>query len=428
MPPVTRRAAKAQINSSQEEPTISTPDSVSASKKEILFEEPIALRSKQENPKDANNGEDQEEIAEGAEEATPKRKKLEVRIRDDNVTSKKTSIEVQIPSSAIKTPRSRSSPVPDSQDSNTSSENSQTFEPLSASKQLEEEATQKLASRARRVEAGLETTPLPKAAKSKSVPQPIESEAETKQTPQRKAAKSTHVVFGDDDDVDKFVAAAAEKERDAPAANASDADKDEEEDSDDEAPEAVSTAAAAKETLRSARAAIEAAEKLAASTKRKRQARDNLLKQQAQKRKREEPSKSEKKGDSSEDDEGEDEEEEQRNTASKRQRRTRDLPDTLPAEFLTDSSEDEDDETALKKMVKRPKKITFETAMQALDAKGRGPRDEVVGSTRYRVLADQGDQRLAPKANKNSRRVKDDLLRRGRTRVAVNKKRGFFVK
>jgi hypothetical protein len=100
----------------------------------------------------------------------------------------------------------------------------------------------------------------------------------------------------------------------------------------------------------------------------------------------------------------------------------------LPAEFLTDSSEDEDDEMALKKMIKRPQKITFDTAVQVLSAEGKGPRDEVVGSTRYRVLAEQSDARLAPKANKHSRRVKEDLLRRGRVAIKVNKKRGFFIR
>ena len=101
----------------------------------------------------------------------------------------------------------------------------------------------------------------------------------------------------------------------------------------------------------------------------------------------------------------------------------------LPAEFLTDSSEDDDEGgTALKKMVKRPQKINFETALQVLDAEGKRPRDEVVGSTRYRVLAEQGDPRLAPKADRNSLRAKEALLRRGRTGVTLNKKRGFFVK
>jgi hypothetical protein len=100
----------------------------------------------------------------------------------------------------------------------------------------------------------------------------------------------------------------------------------------------------------------------------------------------------------------------------------------LPAELLTDSSEDEDDESALKKMVKRPQKITFDTAVQLLGAEGKGPRDEVVGSTRYRVLADQADQNLAPKSSKQSLKLKENLLRRGRHRVTPNKKKGFFVR
>ncbi|KAI3336586.1 hypothetical protein HD806DRAFT_10368 [Xylariaceae sp. AK1471] len=438
MAPVTRRAAKARVD----EESI---NGASEAENETSFEEPIALRSKRKTTTgDADDENDDKERAKVA--ATPKHKRLEVRIRGDGPnaptgTSVKTEIEVLIPSSAIKTPRVRSSPVPDSQETDGSDDGddaaNQAFEPLSASKQLEEEANQKLASRARKLAAGDEVTPAPKKVKSsrtssgekanrKSVPQlqSVESEPEDEATPRPKAAaKSTHVVFGDDDDVDKFVAAAAEKDKGAREANAG--DEDEEEESDDEAPEAVSTATAAKETLKSARAAIDAAEKYAASTKRKRQERENLLKEQAEKRKRNRPTKrnTSEKEDSSE---GEDEKEEQ--NTSKRRRRNETLPDLLPAEFLTDSSEDEDDETALKKMVQRPQKITFETAMQVLGVEGKGPRDEVVGSTRYRVLAEQSDARLAPKANKNSRRVKEDLLRRGRVGVVLNKKRGFFVR
>ncbi|KAI1738347.1 hypothetical protein F4680DRAFT_425812 [Xylaria scruposa] len=427
MAPLTRRAARAQAATPRETPT-STPV-----KGETLFEEPIALRSKRKSP--TNTAE------EGTDVATPQSKKLEVRIREEPVDAK-SPIEVLIPSSAVKTPRPRSSPVPDSQDTSPSDEGNMTFEPLSASKQLEEEATQKLAAESRLSDSGPEATPLPKAARSTRTSSGNKSNSKstshsqtqqkdpgsgTEETPRPKAAKSTRVVFGDDDDVDKFVAAAAEKKKHVPAANDDDEDKEEQEESDDEAPEAVSTVAAAKETLKSARAAIEAAEQYAASTKRKRQARDNLLKQQAEKRKRTKPSTSGKKEDSSEDNEDDEEEEEQK-TVAKRQRRTQKLPDMLPAEFLTDSSDNEDDETALKKMVKRPQKINFETAMQVLGAEGKGPRDEVVGSTRYRVLAEQGDPRLAPKANKESRRVKEDLLRRGRARVTLNKKRGFFVK
>jgi U3 small nucleolar RNA-associated protein 16 len=167
----------------------------------------------------------------------------------------------------------------------------------------------------------------------------------------------------------------------------------------------------------------------AASAKRKRQERELMLKEQAEKRKRKRQRKS--KGDDFSDDEegsGEDDE----GNPAKRQRRTKGpLPNMLPEGFLTDSSsEDEDDSTTLKKMVKRkkPKKINFETALQVLDAEGKGPRDEVVGSTRYRVLAKQGDERLAPKINKDSKRAKEALMRRGRQAVVVNKKRGFFIK
>ncbi|GAP86516.1 putative sporulation protein [Rosellinia necatrix] len=440
MAPVTRRAAKAQDESLLDETTTTSPG-----RKETLFEEPIVLRSRRKTSRDAT------QEAEDSQPATPSQNRLEVRTRED-VTRARSPIGVRIPSSAVKTPRPRSSPVPDSEESG-ADEDDPNFEPLSASKQLEEEAAQKLASQARLLAAGLVSTPVPTAAKkapgNKSTPQPTESELEDQEaTPRPKPAKSTHVVFGDDDDVDKFVAAAADKQKEQDAAEANDEEKEGEgegEDSDDEAPEAVSTAAAAKETLRSAQAAIKAAEQYAASTKRKRQARDDLLKQQAEKRKRTKPSTtSSGKKDSSEDEDGDAEEgdadadaEERQNAASKRQRRTqRELPDTLPAEFLTDSSGDEDDGdgdgddgTALRKMVRRrPRKITFDTAMQVLGAEGRGPRDEVVGSTRYRVLAEQGDQRLAPKANKASRRTKEALLRRGRTRVAPNKKRGFFVK
>lgn len=254
MAPVTRRAAKAQGETPRESPT-NTPITA---KSDMLFEEPIALRSKR---KPSNNTSE-----EGAKVETPRRQELEVRTREEPTST----IEVQIPSSAARTPRPRSSPVPDSQETDASDEGNQTFEPLSASKQLEDEATQKLATQSRSPESSQEETPLPKAArstrgssakKSRDKPTSLEnSESEAEEMPRPKPAKSTHVVFGDDDDVDKFVAAAAEKEKDAVEANGGDDDQEEQEDSDDEAPEAVSTAAAAKETLKSTRAAIEAAE------------------------------------------------------------------------------------------------------------------------------------------------------------------------
>jgi hypothetical protein len=281
MAPVTRRAAKARVD---EESIKST----SGAENETSLDEPIALRSKRKTTTgNAGDKDDDKERATVAA-ATPKRKKLEVRIRAEGTstpapspvpTSVKTEIEVLIPSSAIKTPRIRSSPVPDSQDTDGSQDGddaaNRTVEPLSASKQLEDEASQKLASRARKLATGDAVTPLPKKSKSsrassgkkasgKSAPEPqsVDPETQDGETPRPKATtKSTHVVFGDDNDVDKFVAAAAEKDKEAREANADEEGEDEE--SDNEAPEAVSTATAAKETLKSARAAINAAEKYA---------------------------------------------------------------------------------------------------------------------------------------------------------------------
>ncbi|KAG4221877.1 hypothetical protein PC116_g29647, partial [Phytophthora cactorum] len=119
------------------------------------------------------------------------------------------------------------------------------------------------------------------------------------------------------------------------------------------------------------------------------------------------------------------------------------LPTHLPAEFLTDSSsEDEDDDDdddegengqALKKRKKlsddkkkkKPTKITF-------DDQPKKPRDRVLGSTKYRVLAEQGDARLAPRARRDARASKENLLKRRRVGVAPPTAKatgkGFFVK
>jgi U3 small nucleolar RNA-associated protein 16 len=100
------------------------------------------------------------------------------------------------------------------------------------------------------------------------------------------------------------------------------------------------------------------------------------------------------------------------------------LPDVLPAEFLTDSESDDEDEQALR--VVRPKKINFETAVQMQKTEGRAPRDQVVGATVYRVMADQGDKSLAPRMHKNSAHAKRELLRRHRNAVVPVKTKGFF--
>lgn len=142
--------------------------------------------------------------------------------------------------------------------------------------------------------------------------------------------------------------------------------------------------------------------------KRKRQERDILFKQQAKKRKS---------ASNQPETEGEPV------TTGRRRTEKLKLPSVLPAEFLADSSsesEDEDDEAALRsRVVNRPKKTNFED---------RTPRDQVIGSTVYRVVTKQVDRKLAPKMHKDTCNVKEDMLRRKRAAVAPNKREGFFIR
>lgn len=119
-------------------------------------------------------------------------------------------------------------------------------QPQSASKQLEEEATRHLASQS----SGASLPPLGA------------SEAHDPQ----KDGKRKHVVFGDDNDVEKYVAAAtmgtaAPKQNNEEHGHDNDDDDDDDNCDDDEAPEAVSTKVAARETLESAKAVADAAQK-----------------------------------------------------------------------------------------------------------------------------------------------------------------------
>jgi U3 small nucleolar RNA-associated protein 16 len=160
----------------------------------------------------------------------------------------------------------------------------------------------------------------------------------------------------------------------------------------------------------------------AETLKRKRQKRDNLLKEQAQKRKRTEKPKAQE----PELDQDEDALEVEKSTTSTRKRADKfSLPSELPAEFLTDSENESEDERALK-MAQKPKKIKFDDAVQILKKEGLTPRDELVGTTAYRVVADYNNQKLAPKANHNSKNVKEMLLHRRRVGVPATKGKGFF--
>lgn len=159
-------------------------------------------------------------------------------------------IETDLLSTKSKRPRSNS--VPDSQASSERNHNQDSDEkeeddddeadttlpePQSASRQLEEEATRHLA--------------------SQSLGSSLLSGTGGDQ---KKSDNRKHVVFGDDDDVDQYVAAATAKTA-ASADRDREDNEDDDDDDDDEAPEAVSTKVAAKETLESAKAIADVAEK-----------------------------------------------------------------------------------------------------------------------------------------------------------------------
>ncbi|KAI1413618.1 hypothetical protein F5Y13DRAFT_160740 [Hypoxylon sp. FL1857] len=401
MAPLTRGRTKAAEKAAESQTAPATSDAVKTNDAPIQ-EEPVSSSGKRKSTGDANDSDNDGGAPVDQEETSPKRQRLAVRTRDDQSTGngRKTYLEVEIPSSS-KPKRPRSSAVPDSQDIDGALESGPEAEPSSASKQLEEEASQRLASQS--VEP--DPTPMPK-------------------------PKSKHIVFGDDNDVEKFVASAAAAEADKKA-KVEDAKDEEEGSDDDDAPEAVSTQVVAKEMKEAALAASEAAEKQAASLKRKRQEKDNLYKQQAERRKRARATvevhqnKTTNKDRASSEEDGGLAEVETAVTTGRRRAQKFNLPTVLPAEFLTDSSEDEEeDESALKRVVKKPKKINFET-------EGKRPRDQVVGSTRYRVLADQADQKLAPRIRRQARFSKESLLKRGRAgtvATGTTMKKGFFVK
>ncbi|RYP85288.1 hypothetical protein DL769_001019 [Monosporascus sp. CRB-8-3] len=334
--------------------------------------------------------------------STPARKKLSVRTREeaddgdghDPATSAGVRIvQAQREARERRPKRSRSNSVADSQDDDAVPESQ------SASRQLQEEAIQRLASRCAEPD--------------------FRSAALKAKDKEKVTGKAKHVVFGDDDDVEKYMAAAAEEK---PAV----VETEKEEDL-DEAPEAVSTKAAARETLESAKALAEATEKQAALLKRKRQHKDNLFKQQAQKRKRaSNPDLASSESDT-QNPEATRGAEDAPATTGRRRAEKLEFPGMLPAEYLTESSSEGEDEAALKRAAKKPKKINFEHALQSIGKEARIPRDQVVGSTVYRVIGVEADKKLAPKMHKNTRNVKEDMLRRRRAPVTPNKKRGFFV-
>ncbi|KAF5656937.1 u3 snorna associated [Fusarium circinatum] len=231
-------------------------------------------------------------------------------------------------------------------------------------------------------------------------------------TPTLMESKGTKVVFGDDDN-------------DSPAPppllvpkSAVQVEEDEEDNSDDEAPEAVSTSKVASDIKKSNQAAQKAAQEEAAAQKRKRRERDGFFKQQAEERKKLEGQ--EKAGANEEPsvEEGPAQSLIQRSKAEK-------AVNLLPAEFLTDSSEDEADGIDDDQPEARPRKRRVATVERSLARQERGPKDERVGSTVYRV-AKKTDERMAPKLKKHAKSSKDILLKRNRS--VTQQRSGFFVR
>ncbi|KAH6964112.1 hypothetical protein HG530_003383 [Fusarium avenaceum] len=226
-------------------------------------------------------------------------------------------------------------------------------------------------------------------------------------------SQGTKVVFGDDDDETVAPAPVAASKPAAPVKEEEESD----EDSDDEAPEAVSTSKVASDIKKSKQAAQKAAQEQAAAQKRKRREKDDFFKQQAEERKKLEEQEKVEQESSSED-------EEPAESLIQRSRTER-APNLLPAEFLTDSSSEDEEDQDDDRMDERPRKRRVATVERSLARQDRGPRDERVGSTVYRV-AKTADERMTPKLKKHTKSSKDLLLKRNR---GVAKPRsGFFVK
>ncbi|KAK3375116.1 hypothetical protein B0H63DRAFT_526393 [Podospora didyma] len=191
-------------------------------------------------------------------------------------------------------------------------------------------------------------------------------------------------------------------------------EEEEEESDDDAAPEAVSTHAAAVKSTNAAQVAAKAVERQATELKRKRQERNANFREQAEERKSAQKQEASAEGD-----------EAPAPPLRSAEKRKRGLPNLLPLELL--ESDDEDDAPQqLGSDTKSKKRKIGAKAEKKLAYGPRLPRDERVGSTVFRVVADRRDAKLAPKVKKQTVDLKEQLLRR--TRAVSQCKGGFFVK
>lgn len=147
----------------------------------------------------------------------------------------------------------------------------------------------------------------------------------------------------------------------------------------------------------------------AAAEKKRRQERDAILKEQAKSKKRaakkvEQPSEDEAESESEEDAAG-----------ALAEKRKREIPKLLPLELL--ESDDEDDE------VPRRSDSAEGAKRRKVVREAKGPKDEKVGSTVFRVVPNNTNQSLAPKVKRQALNLKETLLLRNRKPQV---KGGFF--
>ncbi|KAK0722516.1 hypothetical protein B0T26DRAFT_702991 [Lasiosphaeria miniovina] len=200
---------------------------------------------------------------------------------------------------------------------------------------------------------------------------------------------------------------------------APEADEDDESDNDndDAPPEAISSHAAETQLAKSVEAAAKAVEKQAAALKRKRKERDAVFKGQAEERKS-----TQKKLATLQ--EGEVDSKPQDSASSEKWKRA--LPNLLPLELLESDDEDDSPQRPNSAVDSKPKRRKLGAAAERKLAYGaKAPRDQKVGSTVFRVVANRGDESLAPRLKKVTMHVKEQLLKRHRVPQA---KGGSFVK
>jgi U3 small nucleolar RNA-associated protein 16 len=111
----------------------------------------------------------------------------------------------------------------------------------------------------------------------------------------------------------------------------------------------------------------------------------------------------------------------------KRSRARTSIPSVLPAELLTDSSSEDEDEVKFGAGhdSRKPKKREISNIEKRFALQTKRPRDKRTGGTVYRVMKKQTPN-LAPKAALNSLDQVQRLM--ARNRPAIQQHKGFFRK